>query len=95
MGGGPGGVAVGSSGQKAPAAWSGAGGHDVRPPLRRRGQNAIIADHVEAGRGNERGQFFNQFQRIEDDVGRAIGPGALETVGEPAIGARSQASSRR
>ena len=45
----------------------------------------MIADDVEAGRGDERGEFRDQFQQVEDDVGGLIRPGALEAVGEPAV----------
>ena len=61
------------------------GSHDERSPFGGRGQDAMIADHVEAGRGDERGEFRDQFQRVEDDVGGSIRPGALEAVGEPGV----------
>ena len=42
-------------------------------------------------RRHERGETFEEDQRLENDVRRAITPGASEPVNDPAVGRETQA----
>jgi hypothetical protein len=44
----------------------------------RGGENAVIPDYVDTGRRNESGELFQQFQRFESDVCRAVTPAGLQ-----------------
>jgi hypothetical protein len=47
--------------------------HDVLPPGRVRGEDAVVADEVEARTWNEGGEFFDKLQWREKQVGGPIG----------------------
>lgn len=50
------------------------------------GQDAVVPDEVDPGWRNECGELFEQLQRLEPDMGRAVAPALLELVDQPAVG---------
>ena len=59
---------------------------DERPPGSRGREYAVLANEVEAGRGNERSELSHQFQGFKDDVGGSVAPAVLEAIEQPAVG---------
>jgi hypothetical protein len=51
----------------------------------------VVADLVDARRGNQGGQLLQEFQRLEDDMGGSVAPAMLETIKQPAISKPRQA----
>jgi hypothetical protein len=44
------------------------------------GENAAVADHVEARRGNQGGQPLQKFQRLEDNAVCPVAPASLQMI---------------
>ena len=51
-----------------------------------RGEDAAVANLVDAGRGDQSGEALAELGAREDDVGGAVGPAAPELEREPAVG---------
>ena len=45
----------------------------------------MIPNEVEAGRGHECSEFFNQLDWFKDQVGGSVTPAALEAIQQPAV----------
>jgi hypothetical protein len=45
----------------------------------------VVADEVEAGRRDQRGEPLQEFEGLEDDVGRAVAPAVLQAVEETPV----------
>ena len=65
-------------------------GYDVRPPFCGGSEDAGIADQVRFGSRHKRRQFFQQFQRSQNDVGGSISPRPLEAIEQAVAGERLQ-----
>jgi hypothetical protein len=50
----------------------------------------MVANQIEARRRNKRGEFFNQFERFENNVGGSVPPAVLEAIQQPAIRQKRQ-----
>ncbi len=59
--------------------------NDVVPPAGTGGQDAVVADVVEARRRDAGRQAFQKRDRLEQDVGGAVSPAVLEAVAEACI----------
>jgi len=59
-------------------------------PGRRWRKYAAISNQIEAGRRHKRGEFFNQFEGLENHVGGSVAPAALEAIQQPAVGEKRQ-----
>ncbi len=46
----------------------------------------MVPDEVDPGWRNECGELFEQLQRLQPDMGRAVAPALLELVDQPAVG---------
>lgn len=53
-------------------------GHDEVAPRRSGGEYAVIGELMLARMGDEGREAFQEDQRLEDDVGRAVAPGVTE-----------------
>jgi hypothetical protein len=60
--------------------------HDLATPLGVRREHAVIDDEVDVGARNERGELFEELQRLKDNVTRAIAPCRLEPHEHASVG---------
>ena len=49
-------------------------------------EKAVVTDLVNPGRGDQDGQLLHQFLGLEDHMGGAVAPAALQAVEETAVG---------
>jgi hypothetical protein len=64
---------------------------DLRAPVRTRGEDAVIQEHVHRGPGNEGRQLLQAFDGLEEEVRRAITPDRLEFDENAPVGAEADA----
>jgi hypothetical protein len=65
--------------------------HDPGPVAGCGGEDAVIPDEIEPRRWDKRGQFLEQLQRFESDVGRAVAPVMFEFVEQATVSQPRQA----
>ena len=57
--------------------------HDSAALARGRAKDPVVANEVEARRGDEGNESLDELPGLEDDVGRAVAPAVLQAVQEP------------
>jgi hypothetical protein len=60
-------------------------GHDLRAPTCRGGQNPVVPNEVEPGRGHQGREFLQQLQGLEDDMCRPVAPAVPELIHDSAV----------
>ncbi|MBL9028277.1 MAG: 4Fe-4S dicluster domain-containing protein [Myxococcales bacterium] len=65
--------------------------HDLGPELRMRAEHAVVTNHVQPWRRDERGDARAEVERLEDERDRAVTPRLLQQVAKLAAGDLDQA----
>src|SRR5947208_9292894 len=61
-------------------------GHDQLPPSGVRGEHAVIDDEVDPGVWRQGGELLEEFERLEEEVHRAVVPLGLQRDEDAAVG---------
>jgi len=64
--------------------------HDLATPLGIGSEDAVIDDEVYVGAWNQRGELFEQLQRLKGDMARPVAPRRLEPHEHVSIGPKGQ-----